>query len=306
MPTRSVADRGMAATTTVVLLSVASGVFWGIGPIFSKVGMERGGDANRATMIVLVVGSSGFLAVSVLRDGSSVAPGGVSFETLAVFALAGVLGTSFAWLLWFRGIDRIGASVSNTVFYTQPLFAAILAALVLGEELTVAIGAGVVFIVSGVVLLSSSSDGDVDSWSTAALLFPLGAAVFAAVGNVLNRYGFRSSTIAPVEAAAINLTSALPVLVGYALVYDRRSLVRFRRSDYHFVASGIANAVGVLTLFAALSRGPVVVVSPIVGSSPLFTAVFAYFVLGEVERVTARTFVSAALTVTGVVVIAVV
>ena len=296
----------MAATTTVVLLSVASGVFWGIGPIFSKVGMERGGDANRATMIVLVVGSSGFLAVSVLRDGSSVAPGGVSFETLAVFALAGVLGTSFAWLLWFRGIDRIGASVSNTVFYTQPLFAAILAALVLGEELTVAIGAGVVFIVSGVVLLSSSSDGDVDSWSTAALLFPLGAAVFAAVGNVLNRYGFRSSTIAPVEAAAINLTSALPVLVGYALVYDRRSLVRFRRSDYHFVASGIANAVGVLTLFAALSRGPVVVVSPIVGSSPLFTAVFAYFVLGEVERVTARTFVSAALTVTGVVVIAVV
>jgi len=296
----------MAATTTVVLLSVASGVFWGIGPIFSKVGMERGGDANRATMIVLVVGSSGFLAVSVLRDGSSVAPGGVSLETLAVFALAGVLGTSFAWLLWFRGIDRIGASVSNTVFYTQPLFAAILAALVLGEELTVAIGAGVVFIVSGVVLLSSSSDGDVDSWSTAALLFPLGAAVFAAVGNVLNRYGFRSSTIAPVEAAAINLTSALPVLVGYALVYDRRSLVRFRRSDYHFVASGIANAVGVLTLFAALSRGPVVVVSPIVGSSPLFTAVFAYFVLGEVERVTARTFVSAALTVTGVVVIAVV
>ena len=296
----------MAATTTVVLLSVASGVFWGIGPIFSKVGMERGGDANRATMIVLVVGSSGFLAVSVLRDGSSVVLGDVSPETLAVFALAGVLGTSFAWLLWFRGIDRIGASVSNTVFYTQPLFAAILAALVLGEELTVAVGAGVVFIVSGVVLLSSSSDGDVDSWSTAALLFPLGAAVFAAVGNVLNRYGFRSSAIAPVEAAAINLTSALPVLVGYTLVYDRRSLVRFRRSDYHFVASGIANAVGVLMLFAALSRGPVVVVSPIVGSSPLFTAVFAYFVLGEVERVTARTFVSAALTVTGVVVIAVV
>ena len=296
----------MAATTTVVFLSIASGVFWGIGPIFSKVGMERGGDANRATMIVLVVGSSGFLAVSVLRDGSSVVLGDVSPETLAVFALAGVLGTSFAWLLWFRGIDRIGASVSNTVFYTQPLFAAILAAFVLGEELTVAIGAGVVFIVGGVVLLSSSSDDDVDSWSTAALLFPLGAAVFAAVGNVLNRYGFRSSTIGPVEAAAINLTSALPVLVGYALVYDRRSLVRFRRSDYHFVASGIANAVGVLMLFAALSRGPVVVVSPIVGSSPLFTAVFAYFALGEVERVTARTFVSAALTVTGVVVIAVV
>jgi len=296
----------MAATTTVVLLSIASGVFWAIGPIFSKVGMERGGDANRATMIVLVVGSSGFLAVSVLRDGSSVVLGDVSPETLAVFALAGVLGTSFAWLLWFRGIDRIGASVSNIVFYTQPLFAAILAALVLDEELTVTIGAGVVFIVGGVVLLSSSSGDDVDSWSAAALLFPLGAAVFAAVGNVLNRYGFRSSTIGPVEAAAINLTSALPVLLGYALVSDRRSLVRFRRSDSHFVASGIANAVGVLLLFAALSRGPVVVVSPIVGSSPLFTAVFAYFVLGEVERVTARTFVSAALTVTGVALIAVV
>jgi len=294
----------MAATTTVILLSALSGVFWGASPIFSKLGMERGGSAKQATLIVLLVGSVIFWALSVVRNGGATILTDVAAETVFLFVTAGVLSTSVAWVLWFRGISRIGASVSNIVFYTQPLFAAVLAAIVLGEKLTLPIAGGVVLIVGGVTLLSSSRTDGVEDWSLGALVFPLGAAVLAAVGNVIQKYGFQTSTISPIEAATINLTSALPVLIAYALVTDRRSFVAFGRSDLYFVVSGLANAVAVVTMFGALSRGPVVVVSPIVGSSPLFTAIFAYFALGEVERVTARTFVSAALTVAGVSLIA--
>lgn len=296
----------MAATTSVVLLAVTSALFWGIGPIFSRLGMQHGGSSKQATLIVLVVGAGTFWIVSLVRSGGGALFTDVTRDTVLVFASAGVLGTSIAWLLWFRGIDQVGASVSNVVFYTQPLFAAVLAALFLGERLTPAIGVGVVLVVSGVGLLSVSRHGGPDSWSVSALLFPLAAAVFAAVSNVINRFGFNTSTIGPLEAATINLTSALPLLLVYTLLFHRRSVLEFGRSELFFVGSGLANVIGVLMLFAALEQGPVVVVSPLVGTSPLFTTVFAYLTLGDLEHVTPLTFLSATLTVAGAALISVI
>jgi drug/metabolite transporter (DMT)-like permease len=53
-------------------------------------------------------------------------------------------------------------------------------------------------------------------------------------------------------------------------------------------------------MFAALATGPVIIVAPVVGTSPLFTTLFAAVVLRDVEQVTRRTVVSAVLTVMGV------
>lgn len=298
----------MPVAPEILLLAIASGAFWGAGPIFSMLGMRDGGDARQATLIVLVTGAGLFWVVSLLTSagGQPLALGGGPSEAVALFAVSGVVGTSLAWLLWFHGIDRVGASVSNVVFYTQPLFAIVLAALFLGERLTPLIAVGAVLIVAGVGLVSLSRTDGVDSWSLGALAFPLASAVFAAVANVINRLGFRISTVGPLEAATINLTSALPLLVGYTLLSGNRSLSDVGRSDLYFVGSGLTNAAAVLMLFAALERGPVVVVTPLVGTSPLFTTVFAHVAVGDAERVTRRTVLSAALTVAGVAVIAVV
>jgi len=293
------------ASPTVLVLSVVSGICWGLGPVFSKVGMSRGGTSRRATFVVLGVGSSIYWCALLVRNGTSRILPTITVDTVIVFAVSGVVGTSLAWLFWFWGIDRVGASVSNVVFYTQPVFATLLAVILLDERLTPGIAVGVVLIVAGVTLLSLSDDGDVDSWATSALLFPLVAAVFAAVANVINRFGFQMSAISPLEAATINLTSALPLLVGYTLLYDRHDVLSFARSDLYFVGTGLTNAAAVVSLFAALKSGVVVVVTPIVGTSPLFTVLFAHVFLGDVERVTARTVVSAVLTVAGVAAIAV-
>ncbi len=291
---------GMSATLDVLLLSLASGMFWGIGPIFSKFGMERGGRSERATLVVLSVGAVVFWGISLGSGGGVGGVGRLPAAALSAFVVSGLCGTSLAWLLWFRGIDRIGASVSNVVFYSQPLFAVILAALVLGEQLTPTIAVGAVLVVGGITLLSVSNDRTVGSWRTSALLFPLAAAILAAGGTVLNRFGFSSSAVTPVEAATVNLTSALPLMLGYAFVARRGVLTGVSRSDVYFVGSGLANAAALFTMFAALETGPVVLVAPVVGTSPLFTTVFAHVLLRDVERVTRRTVVSAALTVAGV------
>ena len=296
----------MPATLTVLLLSLASGLFWGVGPIFSKLGMERGGRSERATLIVLSVGAVIFWGISLGSGGGFDELGRLPLVAVSAFVVSGLCGTSLAWLLWFRGIDRVGASVSNVVFYSQPLFAVILAALVLGEQLTPTVAVGVALVVGGITLLSVSGDQAVGSWTRGALLFPLAAAILAAGGTVLNRFGFRISTVSPLEAATVNLTSALPLMLGYAAVVRRGALTGSSRSDLYFVGSGLANAAALFTMFAALEIGPVVLVAPVVGTSPLFTTVFASVMLHDVEQVTRRTVLSAVLTVAGVVAISVV
>ncbi|MBB6646011.1 EamA family transporter [Halobellus ruber] len=290
----------MSAALSVLSLSLVSGLCWGIGPIFSKLGMEHGGRSERATLVVLSVGATIFWVVSL---GSRVGLGGggnLPLVALSAFVVSGLCGTSLAWLLWFRGIDRVGASVSNVVFYSQPLFAVLLAALLLGERVTATVAVGVALIVGGITLLSLSGDRAVGSWNLSSLLFPLGAAVLAAGGTVLNRFGFSISAVTPLEAATVNLTSALPLMVGYALVRQRSVFTGVGRSDLYFVGSGLANAAALFTMFAALETGSVVLVAPIVGTSPLFTTLFASMMIPDVERVTRRTVVSAALTVAGV------
>jgi len=290
----------MTATFEILLLSLASGLCWGIGPVFSKLGMERGGRSERATLIVLSIGAVIFWGVSLGSSGGLDNIDSLPLLALLAFVASGFCGTSLAWLLWFRGINRVGASVSNVVFYSQPLFAVVFAALVLGEQLTPAIGIGVILIVGGITLLSVSNDREVGSWQTSALLFPLAAAILAAGGTVVNRFGFSISAMSPLEAATVNLTSALPLMVGYALVARRGVFTGINQSDLYFVGSGLANAAALFTMFAALETGPVVLVAPVVGTSPLFTTLFAAVMLRDVERVTRRTVVSAALTVAGV------
>ena len=61
-----------------------------------------------------------------------------------------------------------------------------------------------------------------------------------------------------------------------------------------------------MLMFQALSRGPVVVLSPVVSTNPLFTLLFASIFLRGVERITPRVVAGALLVVGGVVVLSVV
>jgi uncharacterized membrane protein len=79
----------------------------------------------------------------------------------------------------------------------------------------------------------------------------------------------------------------------------------FRRGAVFFAAAGIFSAVGVVLMFQALSRGQVVVVSPVLATNPLFTLVLAAIFLRDVERITWRIVVGAILVVVGVTVLSV-
>ena len=66
---------------------------------------------------------------------------------------------------------------------------------------------------------------------------------------------------------------------------------------------GICNGLGMLAMYAALNRGQVSVVSPLVATYPLFTLALSAIFLRE-EKFGPRVLLGVALTVAGVVVLA--
>jgi drug/metabolite transporter (DMT)-like permease len=308
-------DGLLARPAVVYLLALLPALLWGFSPVLSKRGMAAGGDAVQAALVVVVVDSTLYWGALVVRGGEALPD--LPLEAAGVFALAGVVGTALGRIAVFNGIDRVGASVNSAVISARPLFATLFAIGFLGESVGPATLLGVLMLVVGLAVLTLSKGGDLEGWRPRDLLFPIAAAAVFATGNVLRRFGLQRFETAPLEAVALNETAALVALVAYALARnpalfrvggralgddDRGVLGAPRRSYLYFAGSGTLTAVALLSLFAALNhpQGAVAVVDPLAATAPLFTSLFAYFLLGDLESVTRGIVAGAALVVLGV------
>ncbi|MGE0227870.1 MAG: EamA family transporter [Dehalococcoidia bacterium] len=129
-----------------------------------------------------------------------------------------------------------------------------------------------------------------------------GAAVSYGSSQVLTRQGV-SDLAPPLVGSFIALFWGT---LGF-LVISLRSLrnVRgdLRMGSLYFGAAGVFSAAGVMLMFQALSRGEVVIISPVLATNPLFTLILAAVFLRGVERITPPIVIGALLVVAGVVVL---
>jgi drug/metabolite transporter (DMT)-like permease len=294
----------LSASPEVYVLALLPALLWGFEPVVSKRGLSLGGTPVQASLVVVLVDTSmywlGLVGRSLLQGGPVVAP--LAPGIVAVFLVAGVVGTAVGRLAVFAGVERVGASVNSAVISARPLFATVLALVFLGEPLSLSTAAGVVVTVAGLAVLSTARGGDLRGWQPRDLLFPLAAAGAFAVGNVLRRFGLTTSPATALEAVALNETAALVAVAAYVLARDPDHLRAPRATYGYFAVSGVITAFGLLSLFAAfaLPDGRVALVDPLVATAPLFTAVFAAVFLRDLERVTRGVVAGGLLVVVGV------
>ncbi|MFP8952727.1 EamA family transporter [Natrialbaceae archaeon A-arb3/5] len=294
-----------SATLEVLVLALIPAIFWGFTPIFDKRGMAAGGGSVQASLVVVVVDSAIYwLAISLVYGRSAFT--GLTLEVLAIFAFAGIVGTALGRVTIFVGVDKVGASLNSTILSTRPLFATMIALAFLGEPLGPVTGVGIVVLVAGLAVLTTSKGGDLGGWQPRHLLWPVAAAVTFAIANVARRYGMLETPISALEAVAINETAGLVALAAYVVAVGGRDALDKPRASYrYFVGSGVITAVAMLALMAALGleEGRIAIVDPLVATAPLFTLVFAAVLLGDLERVTKGVVAGAALIVVGAVLI---
>lgn len=234
---------------------------------------------------------------------------GLTPRAVVAFALAGLTGTLCGRVLFYRSIQELGASRTEPVKATQPLHAAVVAALVLGEVLTLANLAGILLIIVGLAVVSReivAGDGHVGEVSPVLLVVPLGAAFFFGIEPTFAKLGFAEGTpvlvglVVKVAAAAAGMLLYLR-FKGAAVTLSPSSLDPRTRRWVLF--AGVTNTGFLFAYYAALAIAPVVMVVPIVQMSPLVVAVLSLLFLPRVERVTARLVGAAGLIVAGGIVV---
>jgi drug/metabolite transporter, DME family len=230
----------------------------------------------------------------------------VSWWVLFLFALTGTLQPIIR-LFTYAGIHYMGASRGTTVRGSHPLFSTALAIIFLGEEATLPVIAGTVLIVGGITLISWQTEAQRASFRWWHIAYPLGAAFLAGISHPLRRYALGLAN-EPLYLAAVIGVVALPWLGSY-IVLPRKGAeqpIWSRQSIGPFVVAGIFETLGIVLVIAALSVGTLVVVAPIVATSPLWILLGTWLFLRGIELLTFRTIFGVLAVVAGTIAISLV
>lgn len=281
--------------TGAPLLALLAALGFGTASVLLKRGLQHATPLTAALVSVIVTAGFIWLIAAVTAPLASLLTPGI-----LPFLLAGLIAPGLARLVMFVGIHRIGVGRAAPLVGTAPLFSVGIAIVVLGERPAWMLLAGAAAIVTGGALLSHRAG--TEHWRRWDLVFPILAAVGFALRDNISRYGFREFHDPVLGAAAATVTSLL-VIGGYtALAGGAR--VRMTRAGFGYVAlAGLAEGIAYLTMWQALSAGTVAVVSPLVNAQSIIAVGLAAIFLRDLEQVTWRIGLAAALIVVGVTVI---
>ena len=283
-----------------ILFALLSSLFIGLNTIVIKKILSKATPFYTATILTFVsMVIFWILAFLVLPRGLILS----NIKANIFFVLAGFFAPGLVRWFFFTSIDRIGVSISSSILATIPAFASIMAILFLGEKLSLGLAAGIVLIVSGIIIFErdkKSSQPD-RQFSRKNLVIPFMAAVSGAVAITFRKIGLQELD-APVLGAALGFSSAIAMYLGIlAMSPKRRKEFVFKPGDFvQFFTGGLSLAVGWLCLFYALSYGNVILVAPLSALHPLVVLILSAIFLKDVERITTKTVLGCVLVLCGV------
>jgi uncharacterized membrane protein len=219
-----------------------------------------------------------------------------------IFIAAGIFAPGIGRTLSYVGIEKIGVARSVPIANSSPIFASIFAVIFLAESWVLQNIIGTLLVIGGVVLLSVSKPPK-GEWRKLDVLYPLiGAVAFGASTN-LRKAGLGLLNIPLLAAAVTALTAALFSFALLQIQGGKEAFKLTRHSAAWLFPAGAFNTTAMLSVFFALSHGKVVIVEPLVSSNPVTTLLLTWIFLRDVESLTTRVILGAALTVIGTILV---
>ncbi|MBI2177962.1 MAG: DMT family transporter [Candidatus Tectomicrobia bacterium] len=276
-----------------VLLAVFSSVCFSLTYIFSRIGalgassMLGGFISSVVVTVLFLPWIAATVPVSAFKD-----------PQLLWFVGLGIFMPGLVRAIQVEGIKRIGAAPSGILRGLAPFVSTTMAVILLGERPSLRVAAGTCAIIAGLVVLSVRR-GELRSWNLTGVVCGLLATFIWSVRDVVIRHAAPRVGYEGLAIFVMSATSMLAMGMG-CLLADRGAFGRAaRRGVVGFVLVGLASFGALITLFAALRHGEVVVVTPIVSTQPLFVLLFAPLLLRGMETVTRLMVLGALLIVLG-------
>jgi drug/metabolite transporter (DMT)-like permease len=219
-----------------------------------------------------------------------------------IFVLVGIFVPGIARFFIFKGMERLGASITACLTNAAPLFATLFAVLFLRERPTATNLLGTFTIVCGIIALSWK--GSTKSWRTRDLLFPLTAAFLFAGRDNLVRFGLLQIG-SPVTGAAIAATTSFLTMSVIYIGFEKKLPLSPSAAwgFIFFIGAGFMNFLSYVFAYTALSLEHVSLISPLVNGSALFILPLSAIFLRGVEQLSLRKIAAVCLVIVGVILI---
>jgi drug/metabolite transporter (DMT)-like permease len=287
---------------TGIFYALIAGLFWGSSPVLVKRGLV-GSDVSAATLYqqatILLT-----LVLAAVLEGNPMAQR-IAPLPLAVFIATGIVGAYLGRTLFVKSVAQIGASRAQSLNNSSPLITVLLAALLLGETLSVAVLGGVLLIIAGVFFVTTTDAQGEDSGAARTLtLTSIMATLCYGVVPVLKKFGTDLGGPPVLGALVMHATGlALLLTLGRLLKIELKWHKLPLSSFLCFVGAGVLQGIGSILTLKALLYAPASVVAPIWNTQPIISFILTKVLLQGIEVVTLRDGVAAALVVMGVLVL---
>lgn len=294
------------------LLALITAACFGLNPVVLRLGFTRApGSVDAAVTIGLAIALPLYLAIVPFT-------GGLHWErmtgtALVAFAFGGLFGGGIGRRWMYTAIDRIGAAPATAIKNSAPLFSTLFAVPLLGERVGAKEWASIVMIVAGIWLLTWRPAGakKVRTLLDVGVIAAIGSALSYGIRPLILKFGLTEVNL-PITAAVVAAFSAL----GYALLLSRPWTWTWLRAPLPgsgprigtpaitlFIAAGLLQTAGLLSLIFAVSDDAVTRVYPVTAAAPLFTVAFTLLLLRGTERINARVLFAVCAIVTGVIIL---
>lgn len=262
-----------------IVFAFGSALFAGLTSILAKCGIKKT-DSTVATAIrTIVVLLFSWLMVFIV--GSEGEIGSITPHTLIFLVLSG-LATGASWLCYFKALQLGDINKVVPIDKSSTVLTILLAAILLGEKITLYSGIGIALIAVGTFLMIEKKDVKNDVPKNKRWIFyALGSALFASLTAILGKIG-----ISDVESnLGTAIRTGVVLVMSWIMVFvtgKQNKIKGISKKELGFIClSGLATGGSWLCYYKALHDGPASVVVPIDKLSIFVTILFSYIVFRE-------------------------
>jgi len=150
---------------------------------------RRHSDESHAfnmSLIITIVGAGVLWPLAIMATQFDI----VNIEGILLFALGGVLSPGLVRLLYYRGMKKLGASVTSSIYSIYPLYSTLFAVIWLNEILSVWNILGITCILIGITSMEMNNyrknGQDKGRWKS--IIFPVLGGLTFGVSSVIRKY----------------------------------------------------------------------------------------------------------------------
>jgi drug/metabolite transporter (DMT)-like permease len=197
-------------------------------------------------------------------------PSDGNLKAVVLFGCVGLFFPGAVALLNFESNRLMGPNIAGALSSMTPVFAVLLAIVILGERIRSPQLLGLAAIVVGISLMYRVHV-NLSARSLWLLALPVAASAIRGVIQPIVKLGFEWWPN-PIAAVVVSYSVSSAVLICSALARAGGTIPDIdHRGALWFAAVGLCNGLAVLAMYAALEHGPVTVVSPLIAGYPLVT-----------------------------------